>query len=116
MLIAGTRVFFNDPLFTQEYFDRVVRKGWLFNLQKTVKAASGKSFNESFRIIEENFQQLWNVETALREPFMPSRQVSRTPSMHTEYKGAVTVDGFGNIFPQVRDGHRQQPRSPGRLG
>lgn len=95
MLIAGTRVFFNDPLFTQEYFDRVVRKGWLFNLQKTVKAASGKSFNESFRIIEENFQQLWNVETALREPFMPSRQVSRTPSMHTEYKGAVTVDGSG---------------------
>ena len=95
MLIAGARVFFNDPLFTQEYFDRVVRKGWLFNLQKTVKAASGKSFNESFRIIEENFQQLWNVETALREPFMPSRQVSRTPSMHTEYKGAVTVDGSG---------------------
>ena len=95
MLIAWTRVFFNDPLFTQEYFDRVVRKGWLFNLQKTVKAASGKSFNESFRIIEENFQQLWNVETALREPFMPSRQVSRTPSMHTEYKGAVTVDGSG---------------------
>lgn len=95
MLIAGTRVFFNDPLFTQEYFDRVVHKGWLFNLQKTVKAASGKSFNESFRIIEENFQQLWNVETALREPFMPSRQVSRTPSMHTEYKGAVTDDGSG---------------------
>lgn len=95
MLIAGTRVFFNDPLFTQEYFDRVVRKGWLFNLHKTVKAASGKSFNESFRIIEENFQQLWNVETALREPFMPSRQVSRTPSMHAEYKGAVTVDGSG---------------------
>lgn len=26
---------------------------------------------------------------------MPSRQVSRTPSMHTEYKGAVTVDGSG---------------------
>lgn len=95
MLIAGTRVFFNDPLFTQEYFDRVVHKGWLFNLQKTVKAAGGKSFNESFRIIEENFQRLWNVETALREPFMPSRQVSRTPSMHTEYKGAVTDDGSG---------------------
>lgn len=95
MLIAGTRVFFNDPLFTQEYFDRVVHKGWLFNLQKTVKAAGGKSFNESFRIIEENFQQLWNIEAALREPFMSSRQISRTPRMHTEYKGAVTVDGSG---------------------
>lgn len=97
MLIAGTRVFFNDPLFTQEYFDRVVRKGWLFNLQKTVKAASGKSFNESFRIIEENFQQLWNVETALREPFMPSRQISRTPRMHTEYNGSV-FDGNSGIY------------------
>ena len=95
MLIAGTRVFFNDPLFTKEYFDRVVRKGWLFNLQKTVKSASGKNFNESFRTIEENFQQLWNVEAALREPFIPSRQVSREPSMHTEYKGAVTTDDSG---------------------
>ncbi len=95
MLIAGTRVFFNDPLFTQEYFDRVVRKGWLFNLQKTVKAASGKDFKESFRIIEDNFRRLWNVEAALREPFMPSRQVSKTPRMHTEYKGTVAADGSG---------------------
>lgn len=97
MLIAGARVFFNDPLFTQEYFDRVVRKGWLFNLQKTVKAASGKSFNESFRIIEENFQRLWNIEAALREPFMSSRQISRTPRMHTEYNGSV-FDGNSGIY------------------
>ena len=97
MLIAGTRVFFNDPLFTQEYFDRVVRKGWLFNLQKTVKAASGKNFKESFRTIEENFQQLWNIEAAVREPFMPSRQISRTPRMHTEYNGSV-FDGDSGIY------------------
>lgn len=97
MLIAGTRVFFNDPLFTQEYFDRVVRKGWLFNLQKTVKSASGKSFNESFRTIEENFQQLWNIEAAVREPFMPSRQISRRPRMHSEYNGSV-FDGDSGIY------------------
>lgn len=97
MLIAGARVFFNDPLFTQEYFDRVVRKGWLFNLQKTVKAASGKSFKESFRTIEEKFQQLWNIEAALREPFMPSRQISRTPRRHTEYNGSV-FDGNSGIY------------------
>ncbi len=97
MLIAGTRVFFNDPLFTQEYFDRVVRKGGFFNLQKTVKAASGKSFKESFRTIEENFQQLWNIEAALREPFMPSRQISRTPRRHTEYNGSV-FDGDSGIY------------------
>ncbi len=97
MLIAGTRVFFNDPLFTQEYFDRVVRKGCFFNLQKTVKAASGKNFKESFRTIEENFQQLWNIEAAVREPFMPSRQISRTPRMHTEYNGSV-FDGDSGIY------------------
>ncbi len=95
MLIAGTRVFFDDPLFTKEYFDRVVRKGWLFNLQKTVTSASGKSFKESFRSIEENFQQLWNVEAALRVPFMPSKQVSKASRMHTEYKGAVAADDSG---------------------
>lgn len=95
MLIAGTRVFFNDPLFTQEYFDRVVRKGWFFNLQNTVKDASGKSFKESFRTIEENFQQLWNIEAAVREPFMPSRQISRTPRRHTEYNGSVFTGDYG---------------------
>ena len=97
MLIAGTRVFFNDPLFTQEYFGRVVRKGWFFNLQKTVKAGSGKSFKESFRTIEDNFQQLWNVEAAVREPFMPSRQISRTPRRHTEYNGSV-IGGDSRIY------------------
>ena len=97
MLIAGTRVFFNDPLFTQEYFDRVVRKGGFFNLQKTVKSASGKSFNESFRTIEENFQQLWNIEAAVREPFMPSRQISRRPRMHSEYNGSV-LGGDSRIY------------------
>ncbi len=95
MLIAGTRVFFDDTLFTQEYFDRVVRKGWFFNLQKTVKAASGKGFKESFRTIEENFQQLWNIESAVREPFMPSRQISRTPRRHTEYNGSVLGEDSG---------------------
>lgn len=97
MFIAGTRVFFNDPLFTQKYFDRVVRKGGFFNLQKTVKSASGKSFNESFRTIEENFQQLWNIEAAVREPFMPSRQISRRPRMHSEYNGSV-LGGDSRIY------------------
>ena len=95
MLISGARVFFDDPLFTKEYFDRVVRKGGFFNLQKTVKAAAGKNFKDSFRTIEENFRQIWNSEAALREPFMPSRQVTAAPHRHTEYAGSVSADGFG---------------------
>ena len=62
MTVAGSRVFFNDPLFTKRYFDRVTRWGGFFNLQKTVKSASGKSFNESFRTIEENFQRMWSED------------------------------------------------------
>lgn len=95
MMIAGTRVFFDDPLFTKEYFGRVVGKGGFFNLQKTVSEASGKDFKQSFRAIEENFQMLWNAEAAMREPFMPSRQVTKAPRMHTEYAGAVTDDDSG---------------------
>ena len=95
MLIAGSRVFFDDPLFTNEYFDRVVRKGWFGNLRKTVKAASGMSFRKSFRDIEEGFQRIWNEEASQREPFMPSRQVTGAPALHTEYKGAVASDGSG---------------------
>ena len=95
LTIAGARVFFDDPLFTQEYFSRVVSKGWILNLQKTVREASGMSFKESFRAIEENFRNIWSEEAARRGPFMPSRQVTRTPWRHTEYAGAVATDGSG---------------------
>lgn len=97
ILIAGSRVFFNDPLFTNEYFDRVVRKGWFNNLQKTVKAASGKSFTKSFREIEENFQRIWSEEAELRGPFIQSRQITKKPNLHTEYKGTV-VTGDSGIY------------------
>ena len=95
MLIAGSRVFFDDPLFTNEYFDRVVRKGWFGNLQKTVKAASGIRFRDSFRHIEEGFQRIWSEEAALREPFMPAKQITGSPRLHTEYSGAVASEGSG---------------------
>ena len=95
MLIAGSRVFFDDPLFTNEYFDRVVRKGWLGNLQKTVAAASGIRFRDSFRHIEEGFQRIWSEEAALREPFMPAKQITGSPRLHTEYSGAVASEDSG---------------------
>ena len=68
LTIAGARVFFDDPLFTQEYFSRVVSKGWILNLQKTVREASGMSFKESFRAIEENFRNIWSEEGWIEVP------------------------------------------------
>ncbi|MGI5848276.1 MAG: hypothetical protein ACOX5T_09685 [Candidatus Cryptobacteroides sp.] len=91
LLVSGTRVFFDDPLFMQRYFDRVTRKGWFGSLQKTVKTASGTSFRASFRQIEESFLTIWDENAARREPFMPSTQFTQSPWRHTEYsRGSLT--------------------------
>lgn len=93
LLVSGTRVFFNDPQFMERYFDRVTRNGWFNNLQKTVKSASGLSFKASFRLIEENYQEIWDSEAASREPFMPSEQLTRTPWRHTAYNNGILAGG-----------------------
>ena len=85
MTIAGTRVFFDDPSFTNEYFTRVVRWPWFFNLQKTIKHASGMKFKDSFRAIEENFHDIWTKEAEARAPFMPSRMVSSGDKSFSSY-------------------------------
>ena len=85
MLIAGSRVFFDDPAFTEDYFKRVIRKGWFFNLQKTVKDASGVKFKKAFRTIEEGFRDIWDEEAAARAPFMPARQVTVPGKVHNSY-------------------------------
>ena len=89
MLIAGARVFFDAPSFTEDYFKRVIRKGWMFNLQKTVKGASGMKFNKSFRTIEEGFRDIWVGEADLRAPFMPARQVTIPGKTHNSYSASV---------------------------
>ena len=93
LLVSGTRVFFDDPLFMDRYFDRVCRKGWFNNLQKTVKTASGMPFNVSFRTIEERYKELWDREAGKRAPFMPSTQFTRRPWRHTEYANGIFPGG-----------------------
>lgn len=90
MLVAGTRVFFDDPLFIKEYFDRVIGKSGFFNLQKTVKAASGMKFRDSFRSIQDGFHRIWTTEADSRAPFMPMRQVTASPWRHSEYTSAIS--------------------------
>lgn len=102
MLVAGTRVFFNDPLFTQEYFARVVRRGGFFNVQATVKAASGKKFKQAFREIEESFHKVWAQDAARRGPFMESTRLTQEPRLHTDYGRLANMEGAG-IFA-IRSG------------
>ena len=95
MLISGTRVFYDDPLFTKEYFDRTSGRGLFFNLQKTVRAASGKSLLRTFRTIEESYASIWAEEAFARGPFMPSNQVTPSPWKHTAYTGSVMAGKSG---------------------
>lgn len=96
LLVSGMRVFFDDPLFTGEYFSRV-RKGGMSVLNKTVKSASGMNITKSFRNILENYHSIWEEEAAAREPFMPSAQVSGKPWRHVSYSGSV-IDRNGMIW------------------
>jgi hypothetical protein len=72
----------------------VVTRPRLFNLQKTVKDASGRDFDTSFRIIQSGFKQIWEEEARERGPFMPDRMVSAPQELHTDYdNGTFTKDG-----------------------
>ena len=102
LLISGTRVFFDDPSFTKEYFERTKSRGLLFNLQKTVRAASGMGFDTAFRTIEEGYRCLWAEDALSRGPFMPSRQVSPAPWRHTAYQGSAP--GAGHAFWSKKSG------------
>lgn len=95
MLVSGTRVFFDDPLFTKEYFDRSSGRGLFFNLQKTVRQASGVNFPRAFKTIQEGYASIWAEEAAARAPFMPSSQVTPEPWRHSAYTGSVMAGNTG---------------------
>ena len=95
MLISGTRVFFDDPLFTKEYFYRSSGRSLFFNLQKTVRDASGVGLAKAFRTIEEGYASIWAEEAMSRWPFMPSSQVTPPPWRHTAYTGSVMAGDSG---------------------
>ena len=95
LLISGMRVFFDDPTFTKDYFDRARGKGMFFLLQKTVKEASGMGFRKAFREIEGRYDGIWQEEARLREPFMPARQVTEAERRHVSYSGSVFSDDSG---------------------
>jgi len=97
LTISGTRVFFDDPLFTKRYFQSAVRKCRFFNLQKTIKEASGMKFKDAYQTIEENWQSIWAENADARGPFMPGVQFSPQASRSTFYQGS-TLAADGNIF------------------
>lgn len=95
MLISGARVFFDESSFTDKYFSRIIQKPRFFNLQKTVKEASGMKFKDAFRSIQESYSQMWIEEAQARSPFMPMNPVTPFTRWHTEYSKGTAVEGDG---------------------
>ncbi|MGN0202470.1 MAG: TolB family protein [Candidatus Cryptobacteroides sp.] len=96
MLVAGTRVFFDDPLFMENYLRRTKNLRF-FGLQHEVRAVSGMKFKKAFRSIQESFQEIWAEEAALRAPFQEMTQISPVPVFHTTYGGTAS-DGEGRLY------------------
>ena len=105
LTFAGMRTLYDQPLFTQKYFDRMFRhKAFnipFFNFQNTVKELSGRNFKSAFREIEQYFQDGWAAEAAKRGPFMHSEQVSREPRHFESLTGTALADG--NLY-SIRSG------------
>ena len=107
LTIAGVRYCFDDPLYTERYFDRLRKNPFRFwNTKKTVKMASGMNFKESFRTIMQTANEIWEEEAALREPFIPCERVSGQGRWYTEIKGSVFLDGkIYGITSGLADAH-----------
>ena len=103
MLVAGMRTAYNDPDFTKDYFYRVNSGLRFFNLQKTVKAASGeRSFKAAFSEIEKKFADDWASSERERAPFIESEPVMPFAKRHTVFSGLTSL-GDG-LFAAVRSG------------
>lgn len=103
--VAGIRTQYDDPMYMERFFDNVFRhKLWpfpMFNIQHTVKEASGKNFRKTFREIEDSLSVEWKEEASLRGPAMVSEQFSSTPRRYRTYSGSVLA---GDRILSVRRG------------
>jgi hypothetical protein len=102
--VAGMRYAYDDPLFSEQYFEYVRRHPLhIGDMQKTARKISGTKFKETFRNIMETFHDIWAADTLNRAPFINSQaiQVTQTPARYTAYSGSVMV---GKDLYALKDG------------
>jgi len=96
-LVAGMRATYGEPNFTGIYYERLDRCAVrFFNLQRTVRQVSGKSFRKSYREIQQHFHEEWKAEDAVREakaPFMYGEPVSRPDRLFDGYSNLHFLNG-----------------------
>lgn len=108
MTLAGSRYFYEDPLFMSKYFNKVSRRPLrFFNMQKGIKSVSGLSFRKSFRGIMEGFKDMWEEEAVLRAPFIEDEKITGKSSFYVSYENPVVA---GNKLFAIKSGHAE-PRT-----
>ncbi len=94
LTIAGMRVFYDDPLFTKEYFDGVIRHPFrIAHLSHAMKDKTGKNLRKSFADIMDGFHAIWTEDAAARGPFENFSQITPPPSFHTDYTCNIIAGG-----------------------
>ena len=93
LTIAGMRSFYDQPLFTKYYYDRIFNRYFgypFFNFQKTVREQSGKRLRDAWTDIAEGFAREWADNAAQRGPFMESEVIMDIPRYYREYNGSAS--------------------------
>ena len=92
LTLAGTRYFYDDPLYMSKYFEKVSKRPWrLFNMQKGIKDVSNYNFKQSFREIMLGFQKIWNDEALDREPFIESETLTKPSKFYISYNEVLPI-------------------------
>lgn len=92
MAIAGKRVFFQDTLFTQRYFDNISRRPLRLNhFKREMARGSDMRFDDVYSVIMHSFHDIWTRETEARAPFAEGELMTAEPDWFISYSGAVPV-------------------------
>lgn len=96
LAIGGIRAHYGVPDLTVRYYQRIRDHGGVafLNLDKTVREATGKSFNDAFAEVSSALQEQWAADEAARAPFIPSAAVSPVPARFAEYTGLEQAGDF----------------------
>lgn len=100
---AGMRTYLDAPDFTSHFYNRLSdHHGFAFyNLQKTAKETTGKSFKAGMDEILHRLGDEWKADADARGPFCESEQLTRSRRRFTEYTQLAEVD---NVIYAVRSG------------
>ena len=104
MTVAGMRYFYDAPDFTDRFYSRVADRRFtlpMFNLQKTVKAVSGKKFRKAWAEVAQGYGKIWEQEREQRAPFIETQEFTHKPKQYVSYSGATLA---GDRIYAVRSG------------